>query len=121
MHAGHALSLATRTGARKNLVKARRLAGAIAMAERRWDEAEASLAEALALAEAIANPPQLWKAHAALAALHRARGRSEAAALARRRARNTVEAVHGVLTDPHLRDSLARGVDSGAIGARGDG
>jgi uncharacterized protein HemY len=98
-HAARGLDQATRTGSRKNLLKAWRLTGEIATRERRWDEAEASLRQALGFAEAIANPPQLWKTHAALARLHEARGQADAARAARERVRAT-------LAHPDLRRSL---------------
>jgi transcriptional regulator with AAA-type ATPase domain/tetratricopeptide (TPR) repeat protein len=106
-HAAQAIEQATRIGARKNLVKAWRLTGAIATAERRWEEAAAALGEALALAEALGNPPQLWKTHATLAALHQACGRPDAARLARDQADAVVARAQAGLTDPRLRDSLA--------------
>src|SRR5262249_56005654 len=65
-HALRCLELATRTNARKNLVKGWRLAGEIASAARRWDEAERALNEARTIAEAIGNPTQLWRTYAAL-------------------------------------------------------
>jgi tetratricopeptide (TPR) repeat protein len=105
-HAARGLDQATRTGSRKNLVKAWRLAGEIATRERRWDEAEAALRRALAFADAIANPPQLWKTHAALGRLHAARGRRDAAESAHARAREVVERVRASLVDPDLRRSL---------------
>ena len=74
-HARRCLELATRTNARKNLVKAWRLAGATACAARRWDEAGRALHEARTIAEAIGNPTQLWRTYGALAAFHAERAR----------------------------------------------
>jgi tetratricopeptide (TPR) repeat protein len=106
-HAARGLDQATRTGSRKNLVKAWRLTGEIAARERRWDDAETALRHALAFAEAIGNPPQLWKTHAAIARFHALRGSRDAADGARARARDVVERVRSALVDPALRRSLA--------------
>ena len=54
----------------------------------------------------IANPPQLWKTHAALARLHEARGQADAARAARARARAVVARVRATLAHPDLRRSL---------------
>jgi tetratricopeptide (TPR) repeat protein len=105
-HAAQGLDLATRTGSRKNLLKAWRLSGEIATRERRWDDAEAALRQALGFAEAIANPPQLWRTHAAVARFHEARGQADAARAARARARAVVEQVRATLVHPDLRRSL---------------
>jgi transcriptional regulator with AAA-type ATPase domain/tetratricopeptide (TPR) repeat protein len=105
-HAARGLDHATRTGSRKNLVKAWRLTGEIATHERRWEDAEAALRQALGFAEAIANPPQLWRTHAAIARLHEARGRADAAGEARARARGVVERLRATLIHPDLRRSL---------------
>jgi predicted ATPase len=59
--ADQCLELATRTNLRKYLVKAWRLKGESALARGQWDEAEGMLRQALALAQAIGNPTQLWK------------------------------------------------------------
>ncbi|MGH7346714.1 MAG: tetratricopeptide repeat protein, partial [Candidatus Rokuibacteriota bacterium] len=105
-HAQRCLELAGRTNARKNLVKGWRLAGEVATAARQWDEAERALGEARTIAEAIGNPPQLWRTYAALERLHAARGDKDAALLA---AGGGVRVVDGVLTglkDETLRASL---------------
>ena len=105
-HAARGLDLATRTGSRKNLLKAWRLTGEIATQKREWEKAEAALRQALGFAEAIANPPQLWKTHAALARFHAARGQTDAARDARARARALVDRVRATLVHPDLRRSL---------------
>ena len=63
--ADQCLDLATRTNSRKNLVKGWRLRGEIALARRDLDAAASALRQALAIAETVGNPPQLWKTHAA--------------------------------------------------------
>ncbi len=102
------LELATRTGARKNLVKGWRLTGEIARSRRRWDDAEQALRQALAVAEQIGNPPQLWRSHAALARLQLERGRPDAARSAAIAARSVIDGVLAGLADPALRASLER-------------
>src|SRR5262249_41615174 len=107
-HARRCLDLATRTNARKNLVKAWRLAGETACAAGRWDDAERALQEARTIAEAIGNPAQLWRTYGALAAFHGGQGEKEAA---RRAAADAVRVVDGVLVglpDEFLRESLNR-------------
>jgi tetratricopeptide (TPR) repeat protein len=69
------LELATRCSSRKYLVRGWRLQGEIALARRQWDEAEQALRRALEIAQAIGNPPQLWKTHVALGRLHMEAGR----------------------------------------------
>jgi transcriptional regulator with AAA-type ATPase domain/tetratricopeptide (TPR) repeat protein len=100
------LELATRTGARKNLIKGWRLSGEIARSRRRWDDAEQALRQALVIAEQIGNPAQLWKTHAALARLELDRGRPDAAGSAGTAARRVIDGVLAGLSDPALRASL---------------
>ena len=107
-HARRCLDLATRTNARKNLVKAWRLAGETACAAGRWDDAGRALQEARAIAEAIGNPAQLWRTYSALATFYAGHGEKEAA---RRAAADAVQVVDGVLAglpDESLRESLNR-------------
>ena len=104
--ADESLELATRTRSRKNLVKGWRLRGEIALARRELDEAEEAFRQALAIAEAIGNPTQLWKTHAALGRLLAARQRPDAAGEAYRAARAVIERVKAGLRDPVLRASL---------------
>jgi tetratricopeptide (TPR) repeat protein len=105
--ADQCLDLATRTNARKNLAKGWRLRGEIALARRELDDAEGALRQALAIAEAVGNPPQLWKAHAAWGRLHAARQRRDAAGRAYQAARAVLDRVQAGLQDPVLRASLA--------------
>src|SRR5262249_27098033 len=107
-HARRCLDLATRTNARKNLVKAWRLAGEAACAAGRWEDAGRALQEARTIAEEIGNPAQLWRTYSALAAFHAGHGDKEAA---RRAAADAVRVVDGVLAalpDESLRESLNR-------------
>jgi tetratricopeptide (TPR) repeat protein len=105
-HAQRCLELATRTNARKNLVKAWRLAGQTACAAGRWEDAGRALDEARTIAEAIGNPAQLWRTYSALATFQAGHGDKEAA---RRAAADAVRVVEGVLAglpDESLRASL---------------
>ena len=107
-HAHRCLDLATRTNARKNLVKAWRLAGATACAAGRWEEAGRALHEARTIAEAIGNPTQLWLTYGALARFYAEQDQKDAA---RRAALDAVRVVDGVLAslpDESLRASLER-------------
>jgi DNA-binding NtrC family response regulator/tetratricopeptide (TPR) repeat protein len=105
-HAERCLELATRTNARKNLVKGWRLAGEAASAARRWADAEHALGQARTIAEAIGNPTQLWRTYAALARFHAARGDKDAARLVAGAAARVVDTVAAGLSDPTLRTSL---------------
>jgi DNA-binding NtrC family response regulator/tetratricopeptide (TPR) repeat protein len=102
------LELATRSNARKNLVKGWRLSGEIARSRRHWDDAEQALRQALAVAEQIGNPPQLWATHAALARLELERGRPDAARAAALAAQRVIDGALAGLDDPGLRASLER-------------
>jgi tetratricopeptide (TPR) repeat protein len=77
--ADECLEIASRTQAKRYLVKGWRLRGQIGLARGDTTEAEQSLRQALTIAQSIQNPPQLWSTHAALGELHRARGEREAA------------------------------------------
>ena len=102
------LDQALRTESRKYVARARRLAGAIAMARREWEAAEHALDAALTVALAVGHPPQLWKTHAALAHLHDERRNPEAAARSYRAAADVIEGVLTPLRDPVLRAGLER-------------
>jgi len=104
--ADQCLELSTRSNAKKNLVKGWRLKGEIALHRRQWDEAETALREALKIAEAIGNPTQLWKTHAALGRLHGDRKNPDAAWQAYHAARLVVDGIKHRLQNPRLRASL---------------
>jgi tetratricopeptide (TPR) repeat protein len=67
--ADECLAIATRTNTRKYLVRGWRLRGEIDLAQGRTTDAEQYLRQALGIARAIKNPPQLWATHAALGRL----------------------------------------------------
>jgi tetratricopeptide (TPR) repeat protein len=104
--ADRCLDVATRTNSRKNLVKGWRLRGEIALARRQLDDAETAFRRALAIAEAIGNPPQLWTTQGALGRLHAAQGRQDLADETYRAARDVVDHVKAGLKDSGLRASL---------------
>jgi hypothetical protein len=100
------LETATRTTSRKYLVKGWRLRGEIAMASRAWDEAETALRQALATAEVLGNPTQLWKTHAAIGRLWTDLHKPDAAWTAFRAAREVLDRVKTGLGDPALAQHL---------------
>ena len=104
--ADQCLEIATRTNSRKYVVKGWRLLGEIARTRRQWDEAEAWLRQALALAQAVGNPTQLWKTHLAYGHFYTAIKKPEMAQQAYSAAREIIERVKGSLRDPGLRASL---------------
>jgi class 3 adenylate cyclase/tetratricopeptide (TPR) repeat protein len=106
--AQEALDIATRTNARKYLVRIWRLRGEIARARRQWQEAEHELGRALAMAQVIGNPPQLWRSHAALGLLHTERKDGDAARRAFGSGRATVEGLRARLTRSELRTAIAQ-------------
>jgi hypothetical protein len=110
-HSAECLALATRTGARKNLVKAWRLAGEIAQAERDWNRAEGHFGGARELAASLGNPVQHWKTELAFARFLQDAGRLDEAHQAIERARLVLEHVRGTLRQPLLRDALAKNLD----------
>jgi tetratricopeptide (TPR) repeat protein len=109
--ADQCLDLATRTSSRKNLVKAWRLRGEVALARSELADAEGALRQALAIAETIGNPTQLWKTHAAWGRLCVAGRRPTEADQAYRAARAVLGRVKASLQDPALRASLDQAPD----------
>ena len=105
-HADECLERATRTRSRKYLVKGWRLHGEIAKARRMWEDAHRALREALAVAEFLGNPTQLWKTHMAIGGLHSQLKTPEAAQQAYEAARNVIEQIKSRLHNPGLRTSL---------------
>jgi hypothetical protein len=83
-----------------------RLRGEIAKARRMWEGADNALREALAVAEFIGNPTQLWATHMALGQLHSQRKTPEAAQRAYDAARHIIEQMKSGLRNPRLRTSL---------------
>jgi transcriptional regulator with AAA-type ATPase domain/tetratricopeptide (TPR) repeat protein len=110
-HGAQCLELATRTGSRKNLVKAWRLAGQIASAERNWDAAEAHFRKARDYAVALGNPAQQWKTELALGQFLRERKRLEDAQQAFERALTLMHRVRQGLRHDRLRSACDKNPD----------
>jgi class 3 adenylate cyclase/tetratricopeptide (TPR) repeat protein/ribosomal protein L40E len=104
--ADHCLDIATRTQSKKYIVKAWRLKGEIALVRRQWDEAENALRQALTVAQAIGNPTQLWKSHAALGRLYTDTQKPELAGQEFRSAQEVIDRMKRSLRNPGLRASL---------------
>lgn len=102
----HCLDIATRTNSRKNLVKGWRLKGEIARARRQWDEAERALQQALAIAQTIGNPTQLWRSYFALTELYQDLKKTESAQRSLDAARAAIEGVKATVRHAGLRASL---------------
>jgi tetratricopeptide (TPR) repeat protein len=100
------LDIATRTTSRKYIVRGWRLLGEIAVARRQWDEAAGWLRQALLLAQAVGNPPQLWKTHLALGRLHAETKQPEQARQMYRAAREVIERVKANLRNSELLAGL---------------
>ena len=88
---------------RKYQVRAARLRGAILQAQGRAAEAEAPLREALAGAQALGNPSELWRSEQVLGAWHERAGRVGEARQHYRSAFATVERIAAGLKDSGLR------------------
>jgi class 3 adenylate cyclase/tetratricopeptide (TPR) repeat protein len=107
-HAENAAAIATRTNARKYLVRIRRLEAEIARALGRWDEATRAVTSALETARAIRNPPQIWRTLAVRARLLDARGDVAATREAWREAQAVVDAVRATVRRPELAAGFDR-------------
>jgi tetratricopeptide (TPR) repeat protein len=107
-HAVRCLELAGRHHSRKYLVWGYRLVVDIALASHRAREAEEPLRQALALAEAIGNPTQLWKTHVSCRRLYRALGQPHAADTAQAAALAVAEGLRANLSSPNARATFAQ-------------
>ncbi|HEX9647548.1 MAG TPA: hypothetical protein VGB88_08625, partial [Alphaproteobacteria bacterium] len=105
--ADQCLELATRTDSKKYLVRGWRLKAGIEVARLSWEDAEEALLRALAIAERIGNPPQLWKTRLALSRLYRDTRRPDRARVAAVAARKVLDGIGAGLKTPSLRDSFA--------------
>jgi tetratricopeptide (TPR) repeat protein len=104
--AAQCLDIATRTTSRKYVVRGWRLCGEIALARRQWDEAAGWLRQALPLAQAVGNPPELWKTHLAVGRLYAASRQPEQARQAYQAAREVIERVKATVRNAELRAGL---------------
>jgi ATP/maltotriose-dependent transcriptional regulator MalT len=107
-YAADALSIATRTNARKYLVRIRRLQAEIARTLEHWDEATSAVTSALQTARTIGNPPQIWRTLAVRARLFDARGDVAGTREAWRDVRAVVDAVRATVRRPELAAGFER-------------
>ena len=114
-HSAECRELATRSGSRKNLVKALRLAGAIARHQRQMDAAEGYFREARDVAAALRNPVQQWKSELALGRFLQDAGRDADAQVAFGAAGSVMQRVRAGLRDDRLRKALERNPDAVAL------
>jgi len=110
-YSAECLELATRAAARKNLVKAWRLAGKVAMTDHDWDAAEGHFRKSRDLAVALGNPVQLWKAELALGHFLRETKRPDDARQAYERALAMMNRVRERLRHERLKDAFAQNSD----------
>ena len=110
-HSAECLELATRTGSRKNLVKAWRLAAEIARAERNWDAAEGHFRTSRDLAVSLGNPVQRWKADLALGQFLLDAKRFDEAQHAFGNALSMMQRVRDGLRHPRLKEAFEKNPD----------
>lgn len=82
--------------------------GEVAALQRRWNDAEQALREALTIAQAIGNPGQLWRTHAAMGRFRAAAGKADDARAASSAARDVLRGVIAGLATPELKSTLQR-------------
>jgi class 3 adenylate cyclase/tetratricopeptide (TPR) repeat protein len=117
--ADQSLEIAGAHRARKYQSRVWRLKGECALARRDWDGAEQALRHALAIAQAIGEARQLWKAHEALARLQTARGRADAALEFYGTGRTVIQRVLVNTAEAGLRAGLVGSAEVGELLARG--
>jgi tetratricopeptide (TPR) repeat protein len=100
------LDIAVRTHSRKYEVRGKRLRGEIAVAQRQWEAAEVWLRQALLLARAVGNPPQLWKTYVAIGHLFREMKQPTRAQEFYQGARDVIYRTKVTLRNSELRTSL---------------
>jgi tetratricopeptide (TPR) repeat protein len=97
------LRLAEPTQSRKNIVTGWRLKGQGFLAQNKIVEAEEAMNKALAVAQEIGNPPQLWKTYAALGELHERKGDATQARVMYAHALQVIDEVASKLQDTELK------------------
>ncbi len=117
--ADQSLEIAGAHRARKYQSRVWRLKGECALARRHWDDAEQALRHALAIAQAIGEARQLWKAHEALARLQNARGHADAAFEFYGTGRTVIQSVLANTAEAGLRAGLVGSAEVGELLARG--
>ena len=100
------IALAVETDSRKNVIKGRRLRGQALAALGNLDEADGELAEALNVAQAAGNPPQLWKTWAVIGALRLGRDDEARSRHAFAAAAAVIDEVAAGLTDERLQQTF---------------
>jgi transcriptional regulator with AAA-type ATPase domain/tetratricopeptide (TPR) repeat protein len=110
-HSAECLTLATRTGSRKNLVKAWRLAGDLAAAVGDRDVAEGHFRTSRDHAAALGNPVQHWKAELALGHFYKGTARATDAHEAFQRAFAVMQRVRQSLREEVLRAAFDKNPD----------
>ncbi|MBI5651805.1 MAG: AAA family ATPase [Chloroflexi bacterium] len=100
--AAECLKIAEATASRKYIVKAKRLMSQVLLTENKYDPAEELLNHALALAQEIGNPPQLWKTWVALGELHARQGTAPRAREAYMNAWQVIDQIARRLHDQEL-------------------
>ena len=105
-HADQSLEMATPTKSRKYESWAWRIKGESATVTRAWEEADEALRRALAIAQSIGQPRQIWMSQAALGRLHAARGRRAEAHACHREAWEIIDGLPAAVQHPGLRAGL---------------
>jgi tetratricopeptide (TPR) repeat protein len=100
------LQLAEPTESRKNIVKGWRLQGQAFCTQGKLAEAEAVLQKALALAQEIGNPPQLWKTYQALGELYERQGATDQVQAAYASAIEVIEGVASRLQNQEIKQTF---------------
>ncbi len=104
--ANQCLDLATDTDSKKYLVRGWRLKAGIGVARLQWQDAEEALRKALAYAEQIGNPTQLWRTQLAFSQLYSDTNRIDQSRSAARAARTVLDAMAAGLKTPALREAF---------------
>ena len=105
-YAGECLALAEQTHSRKYVVKGRRLRGEAFLAQDRLADAEREVDTALALAQQLGNPYQLWTTYVTQGNVRRAWGMLQEAGEAYRCALAIIDGVAAAVTDASLRQTF---------------
>ena len=105
-YADECLALAEPANHWKNVAKGRRLRGEAFLAQAMLPNADQELSRALAAADKIGNPPQLWKTLAAIGDVRLTQGREDEASQSFTRALDVIDAVAHGLDDAAIHDTF---------------
>ncbi len=100
------LEIAVPTGSRKYIISGWLLRGEIALAQRRWEDAEKWLSAAAKTAGVVRHPPHLWRTHLALGRLYAETGRDDPSQQEYRTALSVVDRIKRNTKDSSLREGL---------------